>query len=66
MTDPKDEPSAPEAPTTANELAEDQLEQVSGGVGMLLPAVQKIREAAAHVGNEQLVDPASLNLNKIK
>ncbi len=38
------------------ELAAEELEQVNGGIGMLLPAVQKVREAA------QKVHPGGVNV----
>ena len=42
----------------AEELTVEQAEQAQGGVAMLLPAVQKVREAAANTTG----DPTSMGL----
>lgn len=34
-------------PKTPSTLKDDDLDQASGGIGMLLPAVQKVRQAAS-------------------
>ena len=35
-----------EMPKTAQELTADEAKKVKGGIGMLIPAVQKVRQAA--------------------
>lgn len=48
-----------------DELATEELEQVKGGIGMLVPAVQKVRNAAARSGDALPMEEISLNYSKI-
>ncbi len=56
MSKPKDEANAPE--TTNEELSAEELEGVSGG-GLLLPAVQKVRDFAGAISP---VETAAIDL----
>ncbi len=46
-------------PNAEQELTADQAKKVKGGIGLLVPAVQKVREAASPT-----VDDSTLKLNK--
>ena len=60
MSKPSDSPLAPNTTRDESELGEDELGQVDGGLALLLPAVQKVREAAASAPVESL----ALNFTK--
>ena len=46
-TDNDPGPATPDPAADGSELREDELEKVSGGIALLVPAVQKIRDTAA-------------------
>ena len=51
----------------AEELGPEELEKVNGGIALLVPAVQKVREAASSSSGDPIpTESISLNFEKIK